>query len=457
MQKSLFSRVITAVRHHSLIVAVIIGAGCLAALLAAMSSHPKYAAVTSVLMVAGSSDAPGTEAVATPKRPLLPADLPSLAAAATVLGRVRADIGETAPVEAMRSRIKAKVSAESTIMTVEYTAATPQKAIAGANALGDEITRFYRDLATTRFDSLISDLKTQLRARRLELLKFDGELADISKRYPYIDVKTPGSAEYSAGSVYQRLIALRTERDELEATLHADAAIAGSTGRLVANAKPIAMREVLQNDPVYARVREQYAKDLAELKRVSAYGSDRYPGLVELRRTVAHDAAAVAAAQRQAERQGPAADLTYGQALDARTRAQGQVASDEAKLAEESLLLDQLHDQIGRRSIATEAAQLRRDHDNAEAAYAIIASRLANSIGDRAEAASTGSLVVLERAQFASQSSVGVAWIVAVCLVCLSVWMALTVALMIDGSQQWFNENETIETVYGAPVIGSVV
>jgi capsular polysaccharide biosynthesis protein len=456
MQKtSLLTRVVIAVRHQWVIVATIITFGVLVAAFAATHSHSKYAASTDVLMVGGSSDA-GAQVAATPNRPLLSSDLPSLASAATVLTRVRADLGETATIETMRGRIRAKVSGESTIMQVEYTDATSDKAIAGANALGYEITRFYRELATTRFDSLISDLKTQLRARRAELIRFDGELADISKTYPYIDAKSPGSSE-SPGSVYQRLIALRTERDELQATLHADAALAQSTRGLISDAKPIAMREILQNDAVYSRVRDQYAKDLAELKRVTAYGSSRYPGVVELRRTVAQDQRALDEARRQALRQGPVSDASFAAALDARARAQGQVLSDEAKVAEDTRLLQQLHAQIGRKSIATTAAQLRRDHDNAEAAYSIIASRLANSIGDRAEAASTGSLVVLERAQFASKSSIGAAPIVATGLIFLSIWLALTVALMVDSGEEWFTDNHTIETVYGAPVIGSVV
>jgi hypothetical protein len=179
--------------------------------------------------------------------------------------------------------------------------------------------------------------------------------------------------------------------------------------------------------------------------------------LIELRRIVARDASELAAARHQAELVGPASDPTYAAALDARARAEGQVYSDEAKVAEETRLLLQLHAQIGRRSIATTAAQLRRDHDNAEAAYTIIASRLANSIGDRAEAASTGSLVVLERAQFASKSAIGAGSIVAAGIIFLSIWLALTIALMIENSSQWFNDNSTIETVYGAQVIGSVV
>jgi capsular polysaccharide biosynthesis protein len=457
MQTPLFLRIIAAVRHQWLIVLVIIALGVLAAAAAALSSHPKYTATTSVLMVAGSAEAPNSQELATSTKPLLSTDLPSLATGATVLNRLRADIGEAAtPLESVRSRVRAKVNSDSTIMQVEYTGKTSDKAIRGANLLGNEITAFYRELATTRFDSLISDFKAQLTSRRSELARLDGEIADISKTYPYIDVKSPGSSDYGTQSVYQRLISLRTERDELQASLQADLAGAAATHQLIANAKPEAMRDVIQSDTTYARVKEQYSKDLAEFNRLSAFGSQRYPGLIELRRTVSEEAKTVEAARRRAASIGPASNNGYLAALDAQTRADGQVSSDRAKVDAESRALSMLELQIGRRSIATDVARIRRDHDNSEAAYSIIASRLAKSIADRAEAASTGSVVVLERARFASKSSLGGGSIAAVALLFLSVWLALTIALMVDSSQEWFHNSRTIETVYGAPVIGSL-
>jgi hypothetical protein len=172
---------------------------------------------------------------------------------------------------------------------------------------------------------------------------------------------------------------------------------------------------------------------------------------------VAREGRQVDAALRQAARISPATDPSYASALDAVTKADAQVAADEAKVNEDSNALLALHAQIGRSSIATTAARLRRDHDNAEAAYAIIAGRLANSFADRAEAASTGSLVTLESAQFAAKTSTANTQAAAFGLVALSIWLAITIALMIENNDEWFTDDHTIETVYGAPVIGSLI
>jgi capsular polysaccharide biosynthesis protein len=449
-------RVVAAVKHQWIVVSVILAIGVLAAGAVLILAHPKYVASTSVLMVAGSAETPNSEGLATSTKPLLSNDLPSLATDTTVIDRMRADVGEPANIDSVRSRIRAKVETDSTIMHIEYTDRSAGKAVAGVNALGNEVTAFYRQLATARFDLLISDLQTQLKSRRSELAKFDGDLADASKAYPFVDVKPDGTGESGSASVFAHLVALREQRDELQASLRADQAIAQSTEQIVRDAQPSAMREIVQSDATYARIRDQYAHDLAELKRISAFGSASYPGLVELRRTVAREAEDVDAARRAAAASGPNSNSAYAAALDARVRAAGQVASDEAKVSEHNRVLRQLYSQIGRRGMATQVAELRRDHDTAEAAYSIISGRLAKSIADRAEAASTGSMVVLGQAQSATRSLVGDGLITATATLFLALWLALTVAVMIDAKQQWFNDSHTIETIYGAPVIGSI-
>jgi capsular polysaccharide biosynthesis protein len=406
------------------------------AVFVALSSHPKYSAATTVLMVADSSDPSATQTSTTTARPVASNDLPAIATGAVVLSRLRSDLHESVSLEALRSRISAKTTPDSNIMNVDFTAKSAEQALAGANWLGAEITRAYQELATARFDSLIADFNSQLSARRLELAQLDGRLGEI---------------------VYQHLIALRAQRDELQANLSADAALARSTDRLVSNVTSLATKEVVQSDPVYAHVVDQYAKDEAELKRLSAYGSERYPGLIELRHTVAREAQIVEAAKHQATQGGLVSNSSYVAALDGRTRSQGQVSSDQAKIDAVQSEMDALQKQLGRKGIAATAVQLHRDHDNAEASYAIIASRLANAIADRAQAASTGSVVVLDRAQFASRSMVGSGTIAGLAIAFLSVWLALTLAVTLDNTDERFRDRVTIETVYGAPVIGSVV
>ena len=456
MQASLLTRVRAALAHQWLLVVCIVALGSVAAVVALVGTHPKYVATTSVLMVAEPPEASNPRIPTTATKPLLSTDLPSLATDATVLDRFRADLGETASFETLRARIRAKVNPDSTVMPVQYTDRTPAAAILGANTLGDEIVRFYRETATSRFDSLIADYQSQLAVRRVQLTRLDGELTAAAQAYPYIDVSSPGAVTNETNSVYNRLIALQTQRDDAHAAVAADAAAAQTTHRLIVDAKPLAERDVVNSDSAYRNVRDQYAKDYAALKKLAAFGSDRYPGIAELRQTVAREAATVAVARRSAAQAGPSANAAYVAALDAQTKADAQYSSDAAKSRAQDQALGALNAQIGHGHVATDVARLRREHYNAESAYATIADRLAKAIADRAEAASTGSVIVLDRAKYAPQVAFAGGAVIAAAIGFLTVWLAVTLAMMVDGRQEWFRDARTVESIYNTELIGSL-
>ena len=447
-------RVFAALVHQRVVVAAVMAVGILLAAAVPRLVHPKYTATTSVLMVAepagGNPNVPSTAT-----KPILSADLPSLATNATVLSRVRRDLGNTLTVDAIRSRIRAKAGLDSGILPVSYIDRTPEAAIRGANAVGAEITRFYREIATTRFDSLIQDLSTQLDGRQAQLTKLDAQLAASARAYPYVDVRPAGGGgDEVANSVYQRLIVLRSQRDEARATIEADVAAASSSGRLVGNAHPLAVRDLIESDPVYKNLRDQYAKDTASLERVQSYGSDRYPGLLELKETVAKERAAVETARRNASRANPASNPAYAAALDSEVKAQAQLASDQARLRTIDGELTTLHNQIGAGSIALNVARIRRDRDNAQAAYSTLATRLAMVIADRAEAASVGSVVVIDRAQAAQKTSMSS--VMSIGILVLTLWLAITLAVMLENATRRFRDEMAVESVYGVPVIGKI-
>jgi hypothetical protein len=456
MNPSLVARVVDAVRHQWLVVACVLAIGTVAVAFALINSHPKYTATTTVLMVAEPPETSSGTATSTGTKPLLSMDLPSVVTAATVLARFREDMGGTSSFETLQRHIRARVSFDSSVMPVQYSDETAENAIRGANALSDEVVRFYRETATTRFDSLIADFNSQLARRRAELTQLDGRLAAAAKIYPYIDVAAPGTVANGTESVYQRLIAIRTERDTLRATIDAEAANARATSRLISNAEPLAERDVVNSDSTYRNVSDQYAKDVAEVKKLSAFGRDRYPGLDELRNTVAREAVIVSGARRQAASAGPGSNATYVSALDAQANANALFNSDRAKLRALENQLEQLQEQIGKGRIATDVARIRRDRDSSESAYATISERLAKTIADRAEAASTGSVIVMDRARFAPRDAFAGGTVIAIALVFLTLWLALTLAVMLDGKHEWFRDAQTIEAVYGAKLIGSI-
>jgi len=454
-QRSLAS-MFAAVRAQRVLVGVIVGLGIILGLGAVRFVPAKYHAVATVLMVAEPPDSQNRLVPSSATKPLLSADLPSLATSASVLTRFSSDIGATGPLDKLRSRIHARATLDSNILPVEFTAGSASDAMRGANALADEIVRGYRDLATRRFDSLIRDLQGQMAARRAQLQRLDQQLETAARSYPYIDVNSAGGTS-DTSSVYGHLIALRTERDELRATMRGDAAAATETMRLVRDAEPPALRDIVENDSVYRSLRDQYAKDLASLEHLEAFGSERYPGVIEMRDVVSREAAGVAAARIRAAKAGPSANASYAQALDAEARASVQLAGDRAKLAALDEELDGVDGAATRSGVATDVALVRRDRQNLEVAYATLADRLAKTVADRAEAASTGSVVVMDHARFAERAIWTGGVVIAAGAVVFSVWLALTLAIALDGSRQGFGSPTVVESVYGAPVLGSVI
>lgn len=451
------SSVTGAIARQWIVVAVclVIGIGLGAA--AFVLIHPKYTATATVLMVAEPIGASNPKVPVSATKPVLSNDLPSLATDATVLTRLRADLGDDIPIEKLRARIRAKVTFDSGVMPVSYTDKTPGRAVTGANAAADEITRFYREIATTRFEALIGDLSHQLAAAQAQLARYDAQLQKAARLYPYVDVRTSEPSESDAGSsVYQRLIGLRTQRDELASTVAADAAAAAGTRRLIADARPLAVRDIVENDAAYKNVRDQYAKDLAQVQRLQSFGSARYPGLRELAGTVSEESRDVASARVRAARGILGSNPAYAAALDASVKADAQLKSDRAKLSAVDTELEGLHDQIGGGGIAGDVAKIRRERDNAQSAYETLGTRLATAQADRAEAASVGSVVVVDRAQFADVATWTSGKVIAAGVAALTLWLSITLAMLFDARHRRTLRTDNVHPIYGVPVIGRV-
>jgi capsular polysaccharide biosynthesis protein len=450
------ARVVAALRHQRRVVAGVLAGGLLLAIAAFVLVHPKYAATTSVLMVAEPPEAQNPKVPSTATKPVLTADLPTLATDATVLLRVRHDLGDTLSVETLKSHVRAKVAFDSGLMPVTYSDRSPTAAVRGANAFGTEITGFYREIATKRFDALIADLSGQLARRRSDLGRLDAQLGAAARTYPYVDVRAADSGgDAVANSIYQRLTALRAERDSARATLEADGALARSSSQLVANARPLAQRDLVETDPIYTSLLDGYANDVATLRRIESYANEKYPGLRDLRATVAHEAADVRSAKQRAAGGNLGSNQAYVAALDAQAKADAQLRADHARLDTIDGELAALHRQLGSGSIAANVARIRRDRDNAQASYATLATRLATVIADRAEAASVGSVVVVDPAQFAQEAVWSSGRVLAFGILVLTLWLAVTLAVLLENGTHRFHNDEVVESLYGVPVIGS--
>jgi uncharacterized protein involved in exopolysaccharide biosynthesis len=428
-------------------VVILLGLALAAALI--LLAKPKYTATATLLMVAESANSLGPAA-----KPLLATDLPALATSETVLERFRHDIGADVTYDALKTRIRAKVAGDSNIMPVEYTDHTVDGAIRGANLLADDVEAFYRELATKRFDSLIADLQRQTAAHARRLSHLDAAIEAAAKQYPYVDVSPTTTIEQS---VYQRLVSLRTERDELLSTVAADKAAASEAQQLVSDAQAPAMRDVVNNDAPYRDLRDQYARDLAQLQRVESYGSASYPGLKELQTIVAREGAGLARARLAAAAAGPGSNLAYATARDAVAKTEAQLQSDASKANVLDSQIAALNEQIGKSGIAVKVAGLRRDRENEQTAYSTLAARLASTVADRAEAASTGSVSVIDRASSASRAVFTTSTYLAAAIVFITLWLAVSLALLRENKKDRFEENEdVIRGIYEAPLVGSL-
>jgi uncharacterized protein involved in exopolysaccharide biosynthesis len=434
------------------IVAIVIVVGLILTAAIIALTKAQYSATATILMVAEPPESRNSQVPVTATKPLLAGDLPTLVTSETVLARFRQDIDENITFDALRKRIRARVGSESNIMPVQYTGSSPGAAVRGANSLADEVAVFYRELATQRFDSLIADLQRQTSEHARKLARLDGDLQTAAQKYPYIDVSP--TVEHS---VYQRLIALRSQRDELLSTIGGDKAAAKGARRLISNAQAPAMRDIIENDAAYRSLRDQYLHDSAQLKRLQSRYTGTYPEVQDLQQVVAREQAELAQLLARATAAGPAANLTYAAARDATSKADAQLRSDISRVEILNAQINDLNDQISKGGIAAQVARIRRDRDNEQSAYSTLAARLAATVADRSEAASTGSVTVIDHARFASRAVWTTSTYLATAVAFLTIWAAVSLALLLESKKERSGETEDIiRGIYDAPLLGSV-
>jgi hypothetical protein len=431
-------------------------AGIVLSVIVALVLHQNYVGTATILEVAEPPQSTNSQVPMTATKPLLSDDLPTLATSATVLTRLEKDLKTDEDWIWFRARIKAKVTTDSNVMPVTFKSDTPEGAIRGVNDLADEITRFYREIATKRFDSLIVDLRRQSTTRAAQLASYDAQLQSAAREYPYIDVESDGAGTNQAVSVYERLIALRAQRDETVAAMRSDAALASQYGLGVKQAEPLALRDILNTDVVYRDVWGRYGADNADLQHTTSFARAGYPGLDELQRTVAAERQAVAVARSRVVAAGPSSDANYVAAEAALVKADGQYDSDQARLASIDGTIGSLEQQVGAGGIAARVARLRRDRQNAQTAYGVLAATLAQTLADRAQAASTGSVVVIDHASFAEPALFTARTFVLVGLGIMTLWAAVSITLLVDRTRRRFYDESSIRDIYGIPVIGAL-
>jgi uncharacterized protein involved in exopolysaccharide biosynthesis len=437
--------------RHRYLVAGILAVGALFVVAVVVLSRPHYTAQATIFMVAEPPEQQNDRVPSTATTPILVGDLPALVQSTTLMSRAARDVASPASPEGFGLQVRAKVDSSSNFMTIAFTANSPDGAIAGANAVAAELVRSYREIATSRFDSLAADLRSQLQAVRASLATDDEALAAAVRRYPYTDTQGPG--ESNGQSAYATVADLEKERDAAAAAAAGSSELARVDATILVQLVPLARSEVGARDPSYQRLRDQLALDVAEYERASARYAPAYPGMPELAGIVAKDKAALAVAGAAIDRAPLVDSPTYAAALSDATKAAAIAASDAAKLEALNAQISALEAAVGPLGAGANVARIRRDQDAASESYALLSTRLAATLADRAEAASTGSVVIADRASFAKRAGLGTTAAEVFVLVLLVVWLAYGIPLLVESLDRRFRVPAHIEDVYGVPIV----
>lgn len=378
-------------------------------------------------------------------------DLEVLAQSATVIDRVASDLN-LSPKEAKRlpGEVKAKSVFNSDVLPVAVSDPDPDLAVREVNALADELRSYSRTISTSRYDELIADLGRQVASTRAALASIDGKIARLTNADFYI------TADAGTAALSTRLIALQQQEQQLAATVDGDQANARAFAARPALTRHLADHEIVATDPAFEQLKTQYGKDLAQLNNEKAGYTDKFAGLAGLQDEVDRERASLDAAQKRATADATQSQSYVAAMLDV-NKADATLAADSAQLATvRGQLADLDHQLAGSGPQGNAIAQLRRDRGADEASFADLSQRLSKAVADRSQAASIGSVVIVDRAIAAHPALLARPGVLAIAFTVAFVWLSFTLAFFLDNADKRLAGPDSIEELYGKPVFTTV-
>jgi len=281
---------------------------------------------------------------------------------------------------------------------------------------------------------------------RQDLARIDKRIQAVSSKDFYVTPETGTSA------IDTRLIALQQQEEQLQAVVGGDQAAAAVTAKEPQISHSLARHEILAQDPAVVAQRESLGKDIAQLNLGLASYTLSYPGLKSYLSQVQKESAAVNRAEDESARD-PGDSSSYVAAEIAANRANSTLAADSAQLDAVRAEIDQLQDHLtGSSDEGSLMAQLRRARAAGEDVYTDLSQRLARASADRAQAGSIGSVVVIDHATGAVPALLGRAPVLGAAIAIATIWLAITLAFLLDGADDRLRTPESIEKLYGKPV-----
>jgi capsular polysaccharide biosynthesis protein len=376
-------------------------------------------------------------------------DLPSIATSTVVLERVRQSLHLPMSLIKLKADVSASVLGRSSIMAVGYRDQSAEQAIAVSNAVADELSRYYDEISTQRYDVNVNRLSTELANESAKMREIDQEMSHVVAKNPFV------ISDKSVDNITSDMALVDQQRAIARATLAADRAMAGTMTPNATLAK-IARHEILADDPAYLAARDTAAKDSAQLNTDLVTYTKSFPGLPgELAKVKGENALIAREAQRAvADPLSFSASATGAQQQHIRQLA--LIAGDQARVDALDALI--ANDRAHLNDLPTTGArysQLAAQRTALQTEYAALATRRANALANRAEASSLGSVVVLDRAIKADTQLAGGRTRAGVVALILILAAALGAAFLVDSLDPRLSRPEDIEQLYGIPVVAT--
>jgi capsular polysaccharide biosynthesis protein len=354
------------------------------------------------------------------------------------------------PLVSLKGNVSASVLGRSSIMAIGFRDKSAETAIAVSNSVADELSRYYNEISTHRYDVNVDRLSDALTAQAAKMHAVDQAMNNVEATNPYV------VTDRSIDNITSQMGLLEAQRAETAAQLIGDQQLAATTAPSPA-LSATAQHEILAGNPTYVATRTAAAKDAAQLDADRAGYTNNFPGLPGEVAKVNSETAAVQQAASRALSDPKAFSPSAASSAAQHLKQLAAVAGDQARLQQ----LDDLiaKDQRNLSAVPTTGssfAQLRAQRDSLQTEYNVLATRRANALANRAEAYSLGSVVVLDRAIKADTQLASGRTRAAVVALILTLALAFGAAFLVEALDPRIRRAEEIEELYGIPVVGNV-
>lgn len=374
-------------------------------------------------------------------------DLPSIATSSIVLQRVRNTLKLPISLVDFKLDVGAAVLGRSSIMAISYHDLSAERAIDVSNALADELSRYYDEISTSRYNVDVDRLSGELVDQSKKISVIEDKIGRVVTRNPFV------SSDQSINTLTTQLATLSAQRADAFGTLQGDAAIAATLAPNRELAKT-ARHEILVADPNYTAVRTLAATDNAQLANDEAGYSKNFPGLRGAIAKVESDNQYSAQVVKRALADPNAFSTTQATTIALRAHQAAVVTGDESHVVQlDALIATEQRSLNDFPTSAKQYDQFRSERDALQSEYVALAARRANALANRAEASSLGNVVVLDRAIKADTQLTGGRTRAAILSLILILAFAIGAAFMVESLDPRIRRAEEIEELYGIPVV----